>query len=162
MTSADSPTHPPARDAGRPQTLFEDNPECPRLPLPPVQSARDPHALASLRVKDVPVARWLVRAALRFIDFETFRAARPDALEACLSRDDGSRPVTGPLFAAVLPLVDDPETVEPCVRAARLLRAVWHLHDDIREGRFEPDCHHDQPLESRGYLNLLLRNCPFK
>ena len=154
MTSADSPTQPSARGAGRPQTLFEDYPNCPRLPLPPVQSARDPHALASLRVKDVPIARWLVRAGLRLIGFETFRAARPDALEASLSTDDGSRPVTGPLFAAVLPLVDDPETVDPCGRAARLLRAVWHLHDDIRQGRFEPDVHHDQPLESRGYLNL--------
>ena len=154
MTSADPTTEPPERDAGRPQTLFEDYPNCPRLPLPPVQSARDPDALASLRVKDVPVARWLVRAALRLTGFETFRTARPDAVEACLSRDDGSRPVTGPLFSAVLPLVDDPETVEPCVRAARLLRAVWDLHADIRAGRFEPDFHHGRPLESRGYLNL--------
>ena len=154
MTSADPTTEPPERDAGRPQTLFEDYPNCPRLPLPPVQSARDPDALASLRVKDVPVARWLVRAALWLAGFETFRTARPDAVEACLSRDDGSRPVTGPLFSAVLPLVDDPETVEPCVRAARLLRAVWDLHADIRAGRFEPDFHHGRPLESRGYLNL--------
>ena len=154
MTSADVTTEPPARDAGRSQTLFEDYPHCPRLPLPPVQSARDPDALASLRVKDVPVARWLVRAALRLSGFEIFRTARPDAVEACLSRDAGARPVTGPLFSAVLPLVDDPGTVEPCVRAARLLRAVWDLHADIRTGRFEPDFHHGRPIESRGYLNL--------
>lgn len=139
MTSADTATEPRARDRARPQTLFEDYPHYPRLPLPPVQSARAPDALASLRVKDVPVARWLVRAALRLTGFETFRTARPDAVEACLSRDTGSRPVTGPLFSAVLPLVDDPTTVGPCVRAAGLLRAVWDLHADIRTGHFEPD-----------------------
>ena len=154
MISADTTTESRARDAARTQTLFEDYPHYPRLPLPPVQSARSQDALASLRVKDVPVARWLVRAALRLTGFETFRTARPDDVEACLSRDAGSRPVTGPLFSAVLPLVDDPTTVDPCVRAARLLRAVWDLHADIRTGQFEPDFQHGRPLESRGYLNL--------
>ena len=136
------------------QALFEDYPSAPRLPLPPVQSATDPDALASLRVKNVPLVRWLVRVALGLAGYDTFRTARPEALEAGLSTDDGSRPVTGPLFSAVVPLADEPATVDPSARAARLLRAVWDLHADIRAGRFEPDHHKEQPLESRGYLNL--------
>ncbi|MEE2636712.1 MAG: choline/carnitine O-acyltransferase [Acidobacteriota bacterium] len=99
------------------------------------------------------MARWLVRAALWLSGFDRFRRDTL-SLERALSTDDGSRPVTGPLFSAVLPLIDDPECLDPYRPAARLASGVWGLHADFRAGRFAPDEHRGRPLESRGYLNL--------
>lgn len=151
MTSVEG-TSASSESISRPQTLFEDYPGCPQLGPPEVQSLDKPGVLASLRLKDRSLTRWLVGAALRLSGFHRF--SQSDELEHSLAVDRGWRPVPCPLFSAAVPLADEPQPSEPCDRGARLLGALWDTHADLRAGRFEPDRHRGRALESRGYLNL--------
>lgn len=137
----------------RSQSLFESFPHSPNPPHIPVQALDDPDALRALGVRDVPLARALVRASFLATGYARFLAALPKRLDTLLDRSDPIAAI-GPTIAATMAVLDDPRQDDPFLRAAAMLRAGWEMHAAIRAGQFPPDRYRDQPLEMRQYLNL--------
>ena len=137
----------------RSQSLFESFPHCPTPPHIPVQALDDPDAWRALGVRDVPLARALVRASFVATGYARFLATLPTRLDTLLDRADPIAAI-GPTIAATMAVVDDPRQDDPFLRAATMLAASWEMHAAIRAGQFPPDRYRDQPLEMRQYLNL--------
>ena len=120
------------------QSIFEDFPGHPDLPLPPIPSLSDSGAVASLGFEDSLAARWVLRAAFALSGFGWFHRSFLDEYEKYFARVDGDLSFCAPVVSAALSLVDAGDT-SPLKRAARLLGCVWEFHAAIRSGGFSPE-----------------------
>lgn len=150
-----------ATRGGRSQSRFEDYPDCPRPPLPPLQSPWDPAVAARLGLRDTPFVRAALRTGFLLSGFNAFHRRLADRDEEFLARPGNTPVPPSPRQSAVAALRDQPG-MDPFLRGASLLAARWRLYADIRGGRFRGDTSRGQPLESRPYLNLMGLNVLFQ
>lgn len=134
--------------------FYEDFPGCPNPPPIAFPSSTDGGALRSLGLKDDLVCHSVIGDVFNTTGFMDFLRRPAEELSELLNSVD-LRPMAGNMqHAATLALEDDAVTMDPCLRAARLLKAAWSMHEDISDGRFRADELHGVPLESRQYMNL--------
>lgn len=142
-----------ARRGDRPQAIFEDFPNAPRPPLPELQSPWDAGVPGRFGLRDRLLVRGALRAGFLVSGFGAFHRRLAGRAEEFLARG-GDVPAPAPRHSAVQALADQPG-VDPLLRGASLLAALWDFHAEIRSGRFRPESPRGQALESRPYLNLM-------